>query len=140
LILLDTNVVSELMRAAPSPQVLNWLNIQSAQETWLCSVVAGELLYGLARLPDGFRKQQLTQALSHMLSDEFQGRVLPYDLEAAVILADLVAQRERLGQPIALADAQIAAIALAHQALLATRNTKDFEGLGLKLINPWLAT
>lgn len=139
MILLDTYVVSELMRAAPEPQVLNWLNQQAGADIWLCSVVAGELLFGLARLPDGVRKQQLTQALLHILSEDFQGRVLPYDLEAAVILADLVSQRERQGQPIALADAQIAAIALTHQASLATRNTKDFEGLGLKLVNPWLA-
>lgn len=100
--------------------------------------MAGELLFGLARLPEGARKQQLTRTLSLMLSEDFQDRVLAYDLEAAVVYADLVAHRESQGRPISLADAQIASICLTHQASLATRNTKDFEGLGLTLINPWL--
>ena len=100
--------------------------------------MAGELLFGLARLPEGARKQQLTRTLSLMLSEDFQNRVLAYDLEAAVVYADLVAQRESQGRPISLVDAQIASICLTHQASLATRNTKDFEGLGLTLINPWL--
>ncbi|MEI6484462.1 MAG: type II toxin-antitoxin system VapC family toxin [Betaproteobacteria bacterium] len=138
MILLDTNVVSELMRPAPSARVLQWLNHQPSREIWLSSVVAGELLFGLARLPEGARKQQLTRTLSLMLSEDFQNRVLAYDLEAAVVYADLVAQRESQGRPISLADAQIASICLTHQASLATRNTKDFEGLGLTLINPWL--
>jgi predicted nucleic acid-binding protein len=138
LILLDTNVVSELMRPEPSARVLQWLNLQPSREIWLCSVVAGELLFGLARLPEGARKQQLTRTLSLMLSEDFQDRVLAYDLEAAVVYADLVANRESQGKPISLADAQIASICVTHQASLATRNTKDFEGLGLTLINPWL--
>ena len=138
MILLDTNVVSELMRPAPSACVLQWLNLQPSREIWLSSVVAGELLFGLARLPEGARKQQLTRTLSLMLSEDFQNRVLVYDLEAAVVYADLVAQRESQGRPISLVDAQIASICLTHQASLATRNTKDFEGLGLTLINPWL--
>ena len=138
MILIDTNVVSELMRPAPSPSVLQWLNLQPSREIWLCSVVAGELLFGLARLPEGVRKQQLTRTLSLMLSEDFQDRVLAYDLEAAVVYADLVANRESQGRPMSLADAQIASICLTHQAIFATRNTKDFEGLGLTLINPWL--
>jgi hypothetical protein len=138
LILLDTNVVSELMRPAPSPHVLQWLNIQASQDIWLCSVVAAELLFGLVRLPDGTRKQQLTLTFSLMLSEDFQNRVLAFDLEAAVVYADLVARRESQGKPISLADAQIASICLTHQASFATRNTKDFEGLGLTLVNPWL--
>ena len=138
MILLDTNVVSELMRPAPSARVLQWLNLQPSREIWLSSVVAGELLFGLARLPEGARKQQLARTLSLMLSEDFQDRVLAYDLEAAVVYADLVAHRESQGRPISLADAQIASICLTHQASLATRNTKDFEGLGLTLINPWL--
>ena len=138
MILIDTNVVSELMRPEPSARVLQWLNLQPSREIWLCSVVAGELLFGLARLPEGARKQQLTRTLSLMLSEDFQDRVLAYDLEAAVVYADLVANRESQGKPISLADAQIASICVTHQASLATRNTKDFEGLGLTLINPWL--
>ena len=138
MILIDTNVVSELMRPVPSTRVLQWLNLQPSREIWLSSVVACELLFGLARLPEGVRKQQLTRTLSLMLSEDFQDRVLAHDLEAAVVYADLVANRESQGRPISLADAQIASICLTHQASFATCNTKNFEGLGLTLINPWL--
>jgi hypothetical protein len=134
---LDTNVVSELMRSEPDTAVLAWLNDQPADTLWLNSVVVSELLYGIARLPDGKRRAQLAQAVQAMLAEDFSGRVLPFDLEAAVVYADLVAMRERQGQPVDVADGQIAAICLAHGASLATRNTKHFDGLGLKLLNPW---
>jgi predicted nucleic acid-binding protein len=136
---LDTNVVSELMRTEPDAAVLAWLNDQPADTLWLNSVVVSELLYGVARLPDGKRRAQLALAVQAMLAEDFAGRVLPFDLEAAVVYADLVAMRERQGQPIDVADAQIAAICLAHGATLATRNTKHFEGVGLTLMNPWVA-
>ena len=134
---LDTNVVSELMRSEPDTAVLAWLNDQPADTLWLNSVVVSELLYGIARLPDGKRRAQLAQAVQAMLAEDFSGRVLPFDLEAAVVYADLVAMRERQGQPVDMADGQIAAICLAHGASLATRNTKHFDGLGLTLLNPW---
>lgn len=136
---LDTNVVSELMRPAPDAAVLAWLNDQPAYMLWLNSVVVSELLYGVARLSEGKRRAQLAQTVQAMLAEDFPGRVLSFDLEAAVVYADLVAMRERQGQPIDVADAQIAAICLAHGATLATRNTKHFEGVGLTLMNPWLA-
>jgi predicted nucleic acid-binding protein len=136
---LDTNVVSELMRPEPDAAVLAWLNEQAADTLWLNSVVVSELLYGVARLPDGKRRAQLALAVQAMLAEDFSGRVLPFDLEAAVVYADLVAMRERQGQPVDVADAQIAAICLAHGASLATRNTKHFDGLGLMLLNPWAA-
>ncbi len=135
---LDTNVVSELMRPAPNAAVLAWLNNQTADTLWLNSVVVSELLYGIARLPDGKRRAQMAQTVQAMLDEDFSGRVLPFDLEAAVVYADLVAMRERQGLPMDVADAQIAAICLAHGAALATRNTKHFEGLGLTLMNPWV--
>ena len=134
---LDTNVVSELMRPAPNAVVLAWLNNQPADTLWLNSVVVSELLYGIARLPDGKRRAQMAQTVQAMLDEDFSGRVLSFDLEAAVVYADLVAMRERQGLPMNVADAQIAAICLAHGATLATRNTKHFEGLGLTLMNPW---
>jgi predicted nucleic acid-binding protein len=136
---LDTNVVSELMRPAPDAAVLAWLNDQPADMLWLNSVVVSELLYGVARLSEGKRRAQLAQTVQAMLAEDFPGRVLSFDLEAAVVYADLVAMRERQGQPIDVADAQIAAICLAQGATLATRNTKHFEGVGLTLMNPWLA-
>jgi hypothetical protein len=137
LIVLDTNVVSELMRPAPEPGVLTWLNAQATQELWLNSVVVSELLYGVARLSEVARKRQLAQTVSSMLEEDFNGRVLPFDLESAVIYAELVATQERQGQALPAADAQIAAICLAHGAVLATRNVKHFAGLGLSLLNPW---
>ncbi|WP_310609296.1 type II toxin-antitoxin system VapC family toxin [Limnohabitans sp.] len=136
---LDTNVVSELMRPEPDVTVLAWLNNQPADTLWLNSVVVSELLYGIARLPDGKRRAQLALAVQAMLAEDFAGCVLPFDLEAAVVYADLVAMRERQRQPIDVADAQIAAICLAHGATLITRNTKHFEGVGLTLMNPWVA-
>ena len=137
MILLNTNVVSDLMRPVPNPAVLAWVDAQSDRGLWLCSVVVSELLYGLARLPMGSRRAQLTQAFEAMLAEDFAGRVLAFDLPAAVVYADLVSAREQQGQPLAMADAQIAATCLAHGARLATRNVRDFEGLGLSWLNPW---
>ena len=137
MIVLDTNVVSELMRPVPSGRVLRWLNAQAPDDLWLNSVVVSELLFGLARLPAGSRKRQLIDAFAAMLNEDFAGRVLPFDLEAAVIYAELAAGREASGRPVAMADAQIAAICLVHGGALATRNLKHFEGLGLVLVNPW---
>ena len=137
MIVLDTNVVSELMRPVPNPAVLAWVDAQSDRHLWLCSVVVSELLYGLARLPMGSRRAQLTQAFEAMLAEDFAGRVLAFDLPAAVVYADLLSTREQQGQPLAMADAQIAATCLAHGARLATRNVRDFEGLGLSWVNPW---
>ena len=94
-------------------------------------------MYGVSRLPEGARKQQLAHNVTVMLEQDFAGQVLAFDLAAASIYAELVTQRERSGRPIAMADAQIAAICLAHGASLVTRNEKDFEGLGLRVINPW---
>lgn len=139
MIVLDTNVVSELMRPTPNADVLAWLDSQAADALWLNSVVLSELLYGIARMPEGARRAQLAQAVQAMLAEDFAGRVLSFDAEAAAAYADLVATRERQGQPVAMADAQIAAICLVHGAALATRNTKHFEGLGLTLRNPWLS-
>ena len=137
MIVLDTHVVSEIMRPAPDSNVLSWLNMQVAEELWLNSVVVSELLFGITRLPTGARKQQLADTFSAMLSEDFAGRILAFDLEAAVIYAELAAGGEAKGRPLAMAEGQIAAICLAQGAKLATRNLKHFEGLGLVLVNPW---
>jgi hypothetical protein len=136
-ILLDTNVVSELMRVQPEPAVLRWVNHQPQDELWLASLVAFELAFGIARLPNGDRKQRLSRAMAELFEQDFAGRVLPFDLEASAVCARLCAHRESQGRPLALADGQIAAIARVHEAVLATRNTADFEGLGVVLVNPW---
>ncbi|WP_413904750.1 type II toxin-antitoxin system VapC family toxin [Candidatus Skiveiella danica] len=112
---LDTNVVSETMRAQPHAAVLAWLDAQDPSDLWLTAVVAAELMSGVARLPDA-RKQQLAHGVAAMLEQDFAGQVLPFDLAAASVYADLVAQRERSGKPIGMADAQIAATCLVHQA------------------------
>ena len=132
--------MSEMMRPAPDPSVLNWLNTQIAEELWLNSVVVSELLFSMARLPAGAPKRQLAETFAAMLEQDFAGRILPFDLEAAVIYAGLAAACEAKGRPVEMADAQIAAICLAQGATLATRNLKHFEGLGLVLVNPgaWL--
>ena len=137
MIVLDTYVLSELMRPAPSPQILAWLDAQTPDTLWLTSVSVAELLFGIARLPEGARKQAFAQAALGMLEEDFPNRVLGFDLEAASIFADLAAASERAGRPMGLADGQIAAICLAHNASLATRNVRDFDQLGLQLVNPW---
>jgi toxin FitB len=137
LIVLDTNVVSEMMRPKPDSTVLNWLNAQVAEELWLNSIVVSELLFGMARLPAGARKRLLTDTFATMLEQDFAGRILPFDLEAAVIYAEIAPDCEAKGRSVEMADAQIAAICLAQGAKLATRNLRHFEGLGLVLLNPW---
>ena len=138
MIVLDTNVVSELMRAEPDAQVVSWLDARQPDLLWLTSINVAELLYGLARLPDGARKRALAPAMASMLEQDFAGRILSFDVEAATVFASLAAERESMGQPVSQADAQIASICLVHQAQLATRNTRHFEGLGLVLLNPWV--
>lgn len=137
MIVLDTNVVSELLRPTPDEGVLRWIDSQLSDELWLCSPVALELWFGIQRLPEGARQTRLAQAVNAILEEDFENRVLPLDLQAAMACAELLARRERQGRSMALADAQIAAICLTHQATLATRNSKDFEVSNLPLINPW---
>lgn len=137
MIVLDTNVVSELMRPQPAPTVLGWVNAQPADQLWLCSVVVAELLHGVGRLADGARKRQLADMVEAMVFDDFAGRTLAFDVEAAAACAQMVVQRETSGLPISMADAQIGAICAVHGATLATRNTRDFAKLDLNLINPW---
>ena len=137
MIVLDTNVVSEILRPQPERCVLQWLDAQVPHELWLTSVVAAELMFGVAKMPSGARQRQLAQAMTAMLEQDFAARVLAFDLTCASVYADLVAQQQRQGRALAMADAQIAATCLANTAPLATRNIKHFEGLGLTLINPW---
>ncbi len=137
MIVVDTNVISELTRQAPAPEVVSWLDSLAADEVATTAITAAELLYGVERLPDGRRKTELAAAVHGLLSDDFQGRVLAFDEPAAGRYAEIVCRRERLGRAIAVADAQIAAVCRAIGATLATRNTDDFEETGIDLINPW---
>lgn len=139
MIVLDTNVISELTRHVPDPGVLSWLDELPVGELATTAVTAAELRYGVARLPSGHRKRELTVAISGLLNEDFYGKVLPFDERAAIRYADIVAFRERAGRPIDVADAQIAAICRDLGATLATRNTADFEETGIPLIDPWEA-
>ncbi len=137
MIVVDTNVISELTRQAPAPDVVSWLDSLAADEVATTAITAAELLYGVERLPDGRRKTELSAAVHGLLRDDFQGRILAFDEHAAPQYATIVSRRERLGRSIGIADAQIAAICRAASATLATRNTDDFEETGIELINPW---
>lgn len=137
MIILDTNVISELARPVPDPRVLSWLDSLEVSDTATTAITAAELRYGVTRLPDGHRRRELTVVIRGILTEDFQGRVLPFDERASVRYADIVAGRERVGRPIGVADAQIAAICRDLSAVLATRNSGDFEETGIELINPW---
>ena len=138
MIVLDTNVVSELMRAEPASRVVEWLDRQDSSDVHLTAITVAELLYGIARLPDGQRKSSLAGHVEAMLSDDFDHRVLSFDEIAAAHYADIVACREQSGRPISSADAQIAATCRSHEAVLVTRNVVDFTSTGLEIVNPWL--
>lgn len=137
MIVLDTSVISELARHAPAPGVLSWLDSFEISELVTTAITAAELRYGVARFPDGQRKRELTAVIRDILAEDFYGRVLPFDERASVRYADVVADRERIGRPIGIADAQIAAICRDTGAILATRNTTDFQETGIELISPW---
>lgn len=137
MIILDTNVLSELVKPVPEQRVVDWLDSLVPDEVMTTAVTAAELWYGVRRLPDGKRKSELAEGIDAMLFEDLGGRIEVFDAAAATRYADIVLARERLGRPIAAADAQIAAICARRKATLATRNVKDFEGTGVTLVNPW---
>jgi len=137
MILLDTNVISELMRADPARIVLDWFGQHDAGDLFISAVTEAELRTSVAILPEGQRRDRLQAAIDAMIDQDLQSRVLPFDSLAAKAYADIAAQRRASGHPIAEADCQIAAIARATDAPIATRNVKDFDGCGVRVINPW---
>ena len=137
MIILDTNVLSETLRPMPSATVLEWMPSEPALVLFTTAITEAELLYGIALLPDGWRRRSLEEVLDRIFAEDLADRVLPFDSAAAHEFADLAASRRRAGRPIAEADARIAAIARSRGAALATRNVGDFVGCGLELINPW---
>ena len=139
MIILDTNVVSELTKPRPDDRVYEWLAGQPPESVFLTSVTEAELHYGVQLLPDGRRKQDLDGALRKMLEVEFRGWLLPFDSSAAATFGRLAAHRRSIGRPISIADAQIAAIARSRGADVATRNVDNFLDCGLDLIDPWRA-
>jgi predicted nucleic acid-binding protein len=135
--LIDTNVISELMRSTPAPSVLNWFSTQDPSTLYLSAVTEAELRTGIAILPAGQRREGLKAALDATISEDFEGRILPFDTDAAKTYAEIASGRRSAGRPIADADCQVAAIARAAGAIVVSRNLRDFEGCGVDLVNPW---
>lgn len=139
MIIVDTNVVSELLRPSPEPRVEGWLAAQDGLDIYLTAISEAELRYGVAIMDNGKRRDGLADAIDRILRDDMAGRVLAFDSAAAEAYATIAASRRAAGRPIAQADCQIAAIARACGATVATRNTAGFEGCGIDVIDPWAA-
>ena len=137
MILLDTNVVSELMRPAPCEAVLAWFAARDAADLYLSAIGEAELRRGAAMLPAGKRRDQLMAALDAMITEDFAGRIFPFDSAAAQAFVLVFLERRTAGRPISFADCQIAATARAQGAAIATRTTADFAGCGIAVIDPW---
>lgn len=139
MIILDTNVLSALMRTDPDPAVVRWLDRQPHESIWITSITVFETRFGLAVLPSGRRRQALEAAFSRVLDDDLERRVLDFDVPAAEAAAALGGSRQRAGRPVDLRDTQIAGIALARRAALATRNVRHFKDLKVRVVDPWAA-
>jgi toxin FitB len=136
-IVLDTNVVSELMNRRPAPAVVAWAAGQSRSELFTTSLTKAEILYGIALLPPGRRKAGLAEGAERIFAVSFADRVLPFDAAAAAHYAELTVTRRHIGRPMTPFDGLIAAIAVASGAAVATRDVAGFEGCGVSIINPW---
>ena len=137
MIILDTNVLSEFMRGLPDPRVMIWIAQYESSELFVTTITQAEMYYGLALLPVGKRRNELGRLVRQVFEQDFQQRILPFDSAAALEYATLAALRRQSGKPISQTDAQIAAIARANNAILATRNISDFCDCQLALVNPW---
>jgi toxin FitB len=136
--ILDTNVLSELLRASPDRAVLAWLGTQAEASLFVTAVTQAEMMLGARLLPAGKRRSALMAAVRGIFEEDFAGRVLPFDGAAAPVYAELVSSRRTIGRPIAQFDAQIASIAQQHGMGLATRDIEDFAECGIAVVNPWL--
>jgi toxin FitB len=137
MIILDTNVLSALMRKLPDAPVVAWLDRQPAESVWITSITLFEALLGLALLPSGRRRQTLEAAFGRLLKEDLENRVLDFDSAAATEAASLAATRQKGGRPVDMRDTQIAGIALARRATLATRNVRHFSDLKISIVDPW---
>ena len=137
MIILDTNVLSALMRTTPETTVVAWLDRQPAESIWITSITLFEARLGLGLLPKGKRRQTLGDAFTRLLEDDLENRVLDFDAAAATEAAALAADRQRAGRPVDIRDTQIAGIALARHAVVATRNVRHFSDLKVPVVDPW---
>jgi predicted nucleic acid-binding protein len=138
MILLDTIVISETLRNPSNSDVEKWINAQRQTDLFLCAPVLAELRYGVERLPAGRRRNVLDEAVRELETEAFADRVLPFDCDCANAYGKILVRREQRGRPIGIMDGLIAAIAVVHGATLATRDTPDFEHLGIDLVNPFV--
>lgn len=137
--ILDTNVVSEVMLSSPAAAVVAWFSrVRAVDEMFLTTITVAEILYGVELLPVGKRRENLKRDAEAMFTEDYSGHILSFDERAGRAFATIASSRRKVGRPMAEFDAQIAAIASVHGAVLATRNTVDFEGCGVQLINPWV--
>ena len=139
MIILDTNVLSALMRRAPEARVVAWLDRQPAESVWITSITLFEARLGLALLPTGRRRQMLETAFAQLLKEDLENRVLDFDSAAATEAASLAAERQKAGRPVDMRDTQIAGIALVRRATLATRNVRHFRDMKIPIVDPWVA-
>ena len=137
MIVLDTNVVSELMRPAPVPAVLDWVDAQPPADLAITAITAAELRAGVELLAAGRRRADVARRMDRLLTRTFAGAIVPFDADDTPHYGEIVAARQRAGRPIAALDAQIAAICRNHDAQLATRNVRDFADTGVDVIDPW---
>ena len=137
MIVLDTNVLSELMRAEPAEPVVRWMAAQPGEVLYTTTIAQAEILYGVMLLPAGKRRGAFEAAVDAMFSEDFAGRILPFGGAAALSYAHIASSRQRAGNPISSFDAQIAAITHSAGASLATRNVKDFAHCGIEVVDPW---
>jgi predicted nucleic acid-binding protein len=137
MIVIDTNVLSALMRQVPELPVVEWLDRQAAESVWITGITLFEARCGLALLPKGRRRRTLEAAFAQLMIEDLEGRVLDFDRPAAEAAAILAAERQRDGQSIDMRDTQIAGIVLTRRAKLATRNVRHFSDLNIEVINPW---
>ena len=140
MIILDTNVLSELMRPAPEAAVVDWVATQSTASLFITTITQAEILHGILLLPQGRRRGEIEGAADTMFEEDFAGRILPFGSHAAHAYAEIAVARRQSGRPISQFDAQIAAITKSTGAGVATRNVPDFEGCGIEVIDPWQST
>jgi predicted nucleic acid-binding protein len=138
-IILDTNVLSAVMSAEPDPLVVAWLDRQPSESIWLTTITVFEARMGLALLPSSERRRSLELSFALLLHDDLENRVLDFDADAAVAAAGLAAKRRMAGRSTDVRDTEIAGIAIARRATLATRNVRHFDDLDIPVVNPWTA-
>ena len=135
--LIDTNVVSETLKPRPERRVVDWIGRQMANDLFLASISLGELVRGVRRMRDRARRERFQRWIDYDLAAQFQGRILPFDRETAVIWGEIMGDGDRVGRPKPMADAQIASVARRHGLTLVTRNIRDFAGMKVALFDPW---